>query len=80
MKKFLLILMLTISFMEAQELSNSIRSKVTDEETGEPIFNANIYLSGTEWGTTSNQKGEYSIKNIIPSDYQIVFSVIGFDS
>lgn len=80
MKNFLFILMITISFMEAQELNNSIKGKVTDEVTGEPIFNANIYLSGTEWGTTSNQEGEYSIKNIIPSDYQIVFSVIGFDS
>lgn len=79
-KTIILILLVCLSSTSAQYLNNSIKGNVVDNDTGEPIFNTNIYLSGTEWGTTSNQKGEYLIKNIIPSDYQIVFSVIGYDS
>jgi hypothetical protein len=79
-KIILLILLISLSFTNAQELNNTIKGNVVDKVTGEPIFNANIYLSGTEWGSTSNQEGEYLIKNIIPSDYQIVFSVIGYES
>lgn len=73
-------LMLSISFVRAQPFSNAIKGRIIDEQTNEPIFNSNIYLSGTEWGTTSNSEGKYRIKNIIPSDYQIVFSVIGYES
>ncbi len=78
-KFFFMILLLSISLVKAQPFSNSIKGRVTDTQTNEPIFNANIYLSGTEWGTTSNSEGQFMIKNIIPSDYQIVFSVIGYE-
>ena len=43
----------------------SIQISTYLEQSGEPLL---------------IQEGEYCIKNIIPSDYQIVFSVIGYES
>lgn len=80
--QYLFVFILTISFTinEAQVFNSSVKGRVIDKQTGEQLFNTNIYLSGTEWGTTSNKNGYYSIKNIIPSEYQIVFSLIGYET
>jgi len=63
-----------------QTISNSISGSVTDKETGEGILNCNIFLSGTSWGTTSDPDGIYKISSVIPSQYEIVFSMIGYET
>jgi hypothetical protein len=35
-------------------------------------------LSGTKYGTVTNDKGFYEIKNIAPGEYTVVFSSIGY--
>jgi iron complex outermembrane receptor protein len=35
-------------------------------------------LNGTKYGTTTNDKGFYEIKNIAPGEYTAVFSSIGY--
>ena len=57
----------------AQSSNIKVKGNVVDAKTLEPILNCNIYLSGTQWGTTSNMDGDFEIQSIIPSEYEIVF-------
>lgn len=64
----------------AQPLKNNISGMVLDIATKEPLSNVNIYISNTTWGTTSNLDGKFRLPSIIPSSYEIVFSMIGYKS
>lgn len=57
-----------------------ITGKVIDGESGEPLMLANIYLSNTFTGTTSNENGEYILHNVEPGIYKLIVSYIGYDS
>ena len=64
----------------AQPLNNSISGVILDQTTLEPLPNANIYISNTTWGTTSNLYGTFKISSIIPGNHEIVFSMIGYET
>lgn len=55
--------------------SISVSGKVTDE-SGSEIPGANVAVKGSSLGTTTNEKGEYSIS--VNSGETLVFSFIGF--
>jgi len=61
----------------AQERVISISGKVISTDN-EPLFGVNVYLEGTNYGTTTNFNGEYTIKNIKPKTHTIVVSFVGF--
>ena len=42
----------------------TIQGKVIDKTTRQPIPYANIVLVGTNYGTATDQKGEFKLKNI----------------
>ena len=42
-----------------------------DKETGEPLIGCNIIIEDTYFGTSSNEKGEYTMLNIPPKTYTI---------
>ncbi len=56
----------------------SISGHVRDRAANEPIFNVNVFLSGTTKGSTTDQAGYYEIKNIPPGEYQLVASMMGY--
>ena len=49
-----------------------------DKETGEPLIGCNIIIEDTYFGTSSNEKGEYTMLNIPPKTYTIRFEMIGY--
>ena len=59
--------------VSAQSKSYSIAGKVLDEETDEPIFFVNVFLSNTTVGTTTDENGHYLIKNALPGAHDLVF-------
>ncbi|PJJ79149.1 carboxypeptidase-like regulatory domain-containing protein [Mucilaginibacter auburnensis] len=61
MKKKILIWYLFTAILLISTIVNaqSVRGKVVDATTGNPIPNASIYLSGLSKGTTSNVQGEF---------------------
>lgn len=77
--RFFVIIILTLVFLN-DTFGEKLKGRVIDKESGEPLFNVNIYLSGTLWGTTSDENGYYEIRSIIPSDYEVVFSIIGYET
>jgi outer membrane receptor protein involved in Fe transport len=58
--------------------TGKISGTVTDQETGEPIVGANIIIEGTYLGASADLEGYYSISNIPPGEYRVIFSAVGY--
>jgi hypothetical protein len=54
----------------------TIRGKVTDAKTGEPILGASIFIKGTSAGTITDVDGKYAIS--VQTGQILVFSVVGY--
>ena len=57
-----------------------IKGRVIDQESGEPLFNVNIYLSGTLWGTTSDENGYFVLEDLTIGTYNFKVSFLGYNS
>ncbi len=56
----------------------TISGYIEDEESGEKLIGANIFLENTSEGTSTNNFGYYSISLPSGKTYDIVFSYIGY--
>ncbi|NNK18848.1 MAG: carboxypeptidase-like regulatory domain-containing protein, partial [Maribacter sp.] len=72
----LILYLLLISFNGLSSQTAQIKGIVT--EKGIPIPYANIFLTGTNLGTSSLEDGTYRIQKITPGSYRLNVSVIGF--
>ncbi|NQT64027.1 MAG: carboxypeptidase-like regulatory domain-containing protein [Candidatus Marinimicrobia bacterium] len=57
-----------------------IFGKITDSETGEPLIGANITITETYQGATTDVHGDFVIVNIHPGSYTVNVSYIGYES
>lgn len=72
---------LSLSLQAQTEATGGIAGKLTDKEmNGEPLPFANVLLKGTSKGATTDMDGLYSIANIKPGTYDVVFSFIGYET
>jgi TonB-dependent receptor len=55
-----------------------IKGTVTDANTGETLIGANVFLKGTSFGAATDLDGEFTIANIPPGTYTVVYSYIGY--
>jgi hypothetical protein len=55
-----------------------ISGKVTEASTGKPAPFINVYFANTSIGTTSNENGEFVLKNIPNGKYSLTFSGVGY--
>src|SRR5207245_2921245 len=80
---FLILIFLT-AFIGASYNSYSqkatIRGTVLDKETGEPIIFTNVILKGTTTGAQTDENGFYSIASVLPGDYTLYSTSIGYDT
>ncbi|MBT3385643.1 MAG: TonB-dependent receptor [Prolixibacteraceae bacterium] len=60
--------------------AGSFKGQIINSETNEFIGNANIVVEGTNIGTISDREGNFEIKNLSPGQYQILISVVGFNT
>lgn len=76
MQCFIIFFILNLSLLFAQtfNLSGLIRSK----ENNNPLSGVNIYIENSSLGTTSDESGQYIIKNIPASEIVVVYSYVGF--
>lgn len=74
----LLLLIISPVFMMAQ--TGSIRGFLYDKQNGEPVLFTPVYLKGTQFGTTTDVNGFYTISRIPPGSYMLTVSTVGFDS
>ena len=80
---YLLLFFLIFNFesiaQQEETLTATIKGKVIDAKTSEPVAYTNIGLEGTYYGTASNNEGDFELK--IPeelSENNIFFSAVGF--
>ena len=73
MKKIIALLVVFVSFCSHAQ----IRGTVNDEK-GNPIPFANVFIENTYKGTTSNEQGKYEINLTIKGKYTFVFQYLGY--
>ena len=66
---------LVLSVISAQ---SKIEGTVTDLETGKPVVNVNVYPLKTMLGSSTNKEGKFSINNIPPGIFYLVFSHVNY--
>ena len=74
---FMVLLLLSMSTMHSYAQEMTVTGKVTEEAGGE-VAGVNVIVKGTSRGTTTNDKGEYSIS--VEKGKTLTFSFIGFNS
>ena len=69
-----------LSFLSSVLLANSgtIKGKIADETTGEPLPYVNVVLTGTNIGATTDINGTFIINGIEEGNYKIKASFIGY--
>ena len=65
--------------VEGQDQKVIVSGKVTDQSTGEPLVGVNVYVKSTRLGTTTNENGEFTLKNVASLGDLLVFSYIGME-
>ena len=76
---FRIVIVVLLSFLGISNLysqQNRITGVILDGEI--PVPFANIYLQGTELGSSSDRNGEFTIDNIPDGTYKIKTSVLGY--
>jgi Ca-activated chloride channel homolog len=77
MKNCILLLAFLLSInLTAQ--TGKIEGKVTDQQTGDVLIGANIYIDGTTFGASTDVNGYYIILNVPPGLYKLTAKYIGY--
>jgi hypothetical protein len=74
-----LLALANMNLLAQTRFENKISGRVTNSETGEPLFNVNVFLANTTRGDATDKDGYYFIENIPPGAYDLVFSMMGFE-
>ncbi len=75
----LIFFLYSILIIARQNNGITIKGRVTDEETGAPIENVNVFLANTTIGTTTAKDGRFVINYVPFGSYNIIFSYIGYE-
>ena len=59
--------------------TGTIRGFVYDKASGEPIIFINVYLEGTQLGTSTDVNGYYSITKVPSGDYNLIVEALGYE-
>ena len=76
MKAFLLLSLVILTQKVVGQKNYTISGIILSKNNGESIIGASIKVLNTNYGTTSNEYGFYSI-SLMPKTYQIVYSALG---
>ncbi len=69
---------LVIAF--AAEAQYSIKGKVTSIDRNEPLPWANVFLSGSSFGTQTDLDGNFELRQLPAGTYKLVVSFVGYQS
>jgi len=76
---YIFILLVFTSFQILAQ-NGTLRGNVLDKETGAPIIYCNVQLDGTKYGATTDLDGFFVMSNIVPGDYKLIATYVGYDS
>lgn len=64
---------------QAQNRTFEIKGKVLDAETNLPLHGVNVFLDQTIQGASTNKNGRFTLTNISPGSYTLIFSMVGYE-
>ena len=76
--KYIFILLFSFFSSVIYAQNGAVVGKITDSDNGLPLPGANIILKGTDYGTISDVSGNFVLPNVIPSDYTLIITYIGY--
>ncbi|MGE5431286.1 MAG: carboxypeptidase-like regulatory domain-containing protein, partial [Syntrophomonadaceae bacterium] len=79
MKKAFIIFCLLSSCLLAQT-GYTLSGRVFDETADKPLVNVNVYLSNSLLGSMTNDSGYYKITGIHEGQYEVVASLVGYET
>jgi len=82
-KAFYILLLLCVSmFAKAKTATGigSITGSITDKTTGLPIYGATIFIPDLNIGTSTDEKGNYLLKQLPEGEYLMQVTAIGYAS
>ncbi|MFB6248476.1 MAG: SusC/RagA family TonB-linked outer membrane protein [Salinibacter sp.] len=65
------------SGIEAQAQQGTVTGTVVDSTNGEPLPGVNVFVQGTQQGTTTGSQGEYAL-DVQPGSYVLEASFVGY--
>jgi len=81
MKKYTIILLLTtflgIISVQGQDVQGNV-SELNEDQERVPLPFVNVYWSGTQHGTVSDENGDFTITRHGSADLELVFSFVGY--
>ncbi|MFC2187741.1 TonB-dependent receptor domain-containing protein [Fulvivirgaceae bacterium LMO-SS25] len=79
MKKYLMLtLLLLVIAGSAWAQTASIKGKIVDAETEEPLIGVNLKLEGTSRGAVTDSNGDFVIANVPTAVYKLVATYVGY--
>ena len=80
MKRFFIPILICLPSLLFAGTTGKLTGTITDASTKEPLFGANIIITGTSLGAATDIDGNYVILNIEPGVYTVRISMIGYKS
>lgn len=78
--RFNLFMLLFIAVNTVIYSQNELSGRVTETETGEPVFSATVYLPDLDKGVLTDEDGYFQIKNLPRGSHKLVISSVGYSS
>ncbi|HEX2868939.1 MAG TPA: TonB-dependent receptor [Ignavibacteriales bacterium] len=77
---YYLFLILLLPAVVSAGTRGTIKGKVTDLQSGEPLIGANVIVDGTSQGASTDVNGEFQIQNLEAGVYTLKSSFIGYQT
>ncbi|UCE17581.1 MAG: TonB-dependent receptor [Gemmatimonadota bacterium] len=58
----------------------TVRGRIHDAHTGDPLPNANVVLGGTKQGAVSGAQGLFTINRVPPGEYRLQATYVGYEA
>ena len=84
MKRFLFMVLVAMCFAglsaQADHPAGTVRGKIIDASTGEPLIGANVFITGTTKGTITDFDGNFSLTGVEPGTVNITASYVSYET
>ena len=58
--------------------ADDIKGTVSDKGSGDFVPGANVFLEGTNYGTSSDRAGNYTINGVPEGEYTLIVTYVGY--
>lgn len=74
-----ILLTVAVVCMQCASAQVTISGKVLAGESEKPLAGASVYINSSTMGTTTNEKGEFTLRGVTNGVYELVASFVGYE-